>query len=251
MDRMLFTAMSGAKQSLDQQAVVTHNLANAVTPGFRAQLAEMRVVPVLGDGLPTRASVQVATVDADFSQGPITRTGRGLDVALDENGWMAVQTADGGEGYTRRGDLQVDGNGMITVAGHPVIGDAGPLVVPLGSDISIGSDGTVSAVQLGQDPNTSAQVGRIKLVSAVAGQLQRGADGLFRGLPDAAGAAQTLPADETMRLATGSLEGSNVSATEAMVAMIDNARRYEMQMKAISSADENAQRANSLLSLQG
>jgi len=251
MDRMLFTAMSGAKQSLDQQAVVTHNLANAVTPGFRAQLAEMRVVPVLGDGLPTRASVQVATVAADFSPGPVSRTGRGLDVILDEGAWMAVQAADGSEAYTRRGDLQVDGNGMLTVAGHPVIGEGGPLVVPLGSDVSIGSDGTVSAVQLGQDPNTSGQVGRIKLVAGGADNLQRGDDGLFRGLPDAGGAAQPLPADETMRLATGSLEGSNVSATEAMVAMIDNARRYEMQMKAISSADENAQRANSLLSLQG
>lgn len=246
MDRMLFTAMSGAKQSLDQQAVVSHNLANVVTPGFRAQLAEMRAVPVLGDGLPTRASVQVATVAADFTQGPVTRTGRGLDVVLGDGGWMAVQAVDGSEAYTRRGDLQVDGNGMLTVAGHPVIGEGGPLVVPLGADISIGADGIVSAVQLGQDPNTSAQVGRIKLVAGGVDNLQRGDDGLFRGP-----GAQPLPADEGLRLASGALEGSNVSATEAMVSMINNARRYEMQMKVITSADENAQRANSLLSLQG
>ncbi|MCY1429993.1 Flagellar basal-body rod protein FlgF [compost metagenome] len=79
----------------------------------------------------------------------------------------------------------------------------------------------------------------------------RGEDGLFRSQPDANGVGMTLPADENLRLASGALEGSNVSPTAAMVAMIDNARRYDMQMKVIGSADENAQRANSLLSLQG
>ncbi|GAB3469210.1 flagellar basal body rod protein FlgF [Azotobacter salinestris] len=251
MDRMLFTAMSGAKQSLDQQAVVTHNLANAVTPGFRAQLMEMQAVPVGGEGLPTRTSVRVATSGADFSQGPVTRTGRGLDVALDGNAWLAVQAADGSEAYTRRGDVQIDGNGMMTVAGHPVIGDGGPLMVPLGSEVTIGADGTVSVVEEGQDPDTSAAVGRLKLATAAPGELERGEDGLFRAPPDDAGVSQPLAADDAARLVTGALEGSNVSATEAMVAMIDNARRYEMQMKAIDSADDNAQRANSLLSLQG
>lgn len=251
MDRMLFTAMSGAKQSLDQQAVVTHNLANAVTPGFRAQLMELQAVTVDGEGLPTRTSVRIATSGADFTQGPVTRTGRGLDVALDGDTWLAVQASDGSEAYTRRGDIQIDGNGMMTVAGHPVIGDGGPLMVPLGSEVTIGADGTVSVVEEGQDPDTSAAVGRLKLVPAGDAGLERGEDGLFRAPPDAAGARQPLAADDAARLVSGALEGSNVSATEAMVAMIDNARRYEMQMKAIDSADDNAQRANALLSLQG
>lgn len=246
MDRMLYTAMSGAKQSLDRQAVVSHNLANVVTPGFRAQLSDMQAVPVTGEGLPTRITVQAITPGADYSQGPMTRTGRGLDVALSENGWLAVQTPDGGEGYTRRGDLQVDGNGAVTVAGHAVMGDGGPLTVPLGSQLSIGSDGTISALEDGQTPDSMATVGRLKLVTAMPNTLNRGDDGLFRSLD-----GQALPADANQRVATGVLEGSNVSATEAMVAMIDNARRYEMQMKVITSADENAQRANSMLSLQG
>ncbi|ACO78591.1 flagellar basal-body rod protein [Azotobacter vinelandii CA] len=251
MDRMLFTAMSGAKQSLDQQAVVAHNLANAVTPGFRAQLMELQAVPVDGEGLPTRVSVRATTSGVDFSQGPVTRTGRPLDVALDGNAWLAIQAADGSEAYTRRGDVQIDGNGLMTVAGHPLIGDGGPLTVPLGSQVSIGADGTVSVVEEGQDPDTSAVVARLKLVSAAPGELERGEDGLFRAPPDDTGVSQPLAVDETARLVTGALEGSNVSATEAMVAMIDNARRYEMQMKAIDSADDNAQRANALLSLQG
>lgn len=251
MDRMLFTAMSGAKQSLDQQAVVSHNLANVVTPGFRAQLMDLQAVPVDGEGLATRASVRVATTGADFTPGPVTRTGRGLDVALDGNAWLAVQAADGSEAYTRRGDVQIDGNGMMMVAGHPVLGDGGPLMVPLGSEVMIGADGTVSVVGEGQDPDTSAAVGRLKLASAAPGELERGEDGLFRAPAGADGTSQPLAADKTARLVSGALEGSNVSAVEAMVAMIDNARRYEMQMKTIASTDDNEERANSLLSLQG
>lgn len=249
MDRMLYTAMSGAKQTLDQQAVVTHNLANAATPGFRAQLQAMRAIDVEGEGLPTRSVVQVSTPGADFAPGPVNMTGRALDVALDRNAWLAVQAEDGSEGYTKRGDIQVDANGMLRVAGRPLIGEGGPVVVPLGSQVSIGGDGTIAALGEGETPENVAQVGRLKLVSAEPGSLLRSDDGLFRAAPNAQGNVQPLPADENARLASGALEGSNVSATEAMVAMIGNARRYELQMKTIRSAEENAQRANSLLSL--
>lgn len=249
MDRILYTAMSGARTSLEQQAVVSHNLANAATPGFRAQLAVLRAEPVGGEGQATRTLAVATTPGADFSPGPMTATGRELDVAIAGDGWLAVQAADGSEAYTRRGDLQLDASGMLSVQGRPVIGVGGPLTVPLGSSVSIGSDGTLSAIGEGQSPDTIAEVGRLKLVSAAPGVLVRGEDGLFRFQPDAGGAGAALPADENVRVATGALEGSNVSPTAAMVAMIDNARRYDMQMKVLGSADENAQRANSLLSL--
>lgn len=246
MDRLLYTAMSGAKQSMDQQAVVSHNLANAGTSGFRAQLHAMRAVPVQGDGLlPTRVSVAATTPGADFSPGPMSTTGRDLDVAIEGDGWLAVQAPDGTEAYTRRGDIQVDGDGVLRIAGHPVIGDDGPMVVPLGARLSMGADGTVSAIGEGQQADALVDVGRIKLVDPGEAALVRGDDGLFRA------PAGALPQGEAVRLASGTLEGSNVSAIESMVSMIDVARRYEMQMKVISSADENAQRANSLLSLQG
>ncbi|MCE8014781.1 flagellar basal body rod protein FlgF [Halomonas sp. MCCC 1A17488] len=251
MDRILYTAMSGAKQSMDQQAVVSHNLSNVSTSGFRAQLHAMRAVPVQGDGvLPTRVSVAATTPGSDFSQGPITQTGRELDVALEGDAWLAVQADDGSEAYTRRGDLQVDGNGLVTVVGRPVIGEGGPLIVPLGSSVTIGADGTLSAIGEGEGPEALVDVGRLKLVTPQQ-SLQRGDDGLFRVPPNAEGEVAALEADEEARLASGALEGSNVSAVEAMVAMIDVAKRYEMQMKAIKTADENAQRANNLLSIQG
>ncbi|WP_163575940.1 flagellar basal body rod protein FlgF [Halomonas faecis] len=251
MDRILYTAMSGAKQSMDQQAVVSHNLSNVSTAGFRAQLHAMRAVPVQGEAAhATRTSVAASTPGTDYSQGPITRTGRDLDVAPEGNGWLSVQADDGTEAYTRRGDLQVDGDGVVMINGRPVIGANGPIIVPLGSSVSVGADGTLSAIGAGEDPNALVDVGRLKLVTPDEG-LVRGDDGLFRAPPNAEGDVAPLPADEEARVASGSLEGSNVSAVEAMVSMLDVARRYEMQMKVVSTADENAQRANGLLSVQG
>ena len=177
MDRILYTAMSGAKQSMDQQSVVSHNLANVDTAGFRAQLHAMRAVPVQGEAaLATRASVAATTPGTDFSPGPMTTTGRELDVAIDGNGWIAVQAPDGSEAYTRRGDLQVDGDGLLMIAGRPVIGEGGPIVVPLGSQLSVGADGTLSAIGPGEAPGALVDVGRIKLVDPQAQLLRRGDD---------------------------------------------------------------------------
>jgi len=252
MDRLLYTAMSGARQSMEQQAVVSHNLANASTTGFRAQLQAMRAVPVEGDGrLATRVSVAASTPGSDFSPGAITRTGRTLDVAIDGSGFLAVQAADGSEAYTRQGDLQVDGNGLLMSMGRPVIGEGGPIQVPLEAEVFIGADGTLSGIGMGQDPDSLAEMGRLKLVDPGAAGLSRGADGLFRASPDAAGNSAPLPASDAVTVVSGALEGSNVNPVESMVAMIDVARRYELQTKMISTADESAQRANSLLSLNG
>jgi len=245
MDRILYTAMSGARQSMDQQSVVSNNLANASTTGFRGPMQALRAVPVQGDGaLATRTSVMASTPGADFSAGPMNATGRDLDVAMQGDAWLAVQATNGDEAYTRRGDLQVDGDGVLNSAGRPVIGEGGPIIVPLGAKLSRGADGTLSAIGAGEDPDALVQIGRVKLVNGGEGDLQRGEDGLFRG-PDGA-----LPMDENARLVSGALEGSNVSPVESMVAMIDNGRRYEMQMKVIDTADQNAQRADSLLSIQ-
>ena len=251
MDRMLYTAMSGARQTMEQQSVVSHNLANASTSGFRAQLHAMRAVPVEGEArLDTRVSTAATTPGTDFTPGAITRTGRTLDLAIDGDGFLAVQGDDGGEAYTRRGDLQVDANGLLTSMGRPVIGEGGPIQIPLEAELFVGADGTLSAIGMGQDPDALAEVGRLKLVAPEPGELERGADGLFR-TTGANGQPAELPAAEQVTVVSGALEGSNVNPVEAMVSMIDVARRYELQTKMISSADENAQKANGLLSLNG
>lgn len=252
MDRMLYTAMSGAKHTMDQQSVVSQNLSNVSTAGFRAQLQAARSVPVLGDGaLATRVSAVTTTPGTDFSQGPIERTGRTLDIAMQDNAWMAVLADDGTETYTRRGDLQLDNDGVLLSVGRPVMGDGGPIALPQGAQISIGADGTISAIPQGEGPEALVDVGRIKLVTPDEQGLTRGDDGLFRAPVNEGGAPGVLQADDEARIVSGALEGSNVSAVDAMVSMIDVARRYDMQMKMLSTADENAQRANSILSIQG
>lgn len=250
MDHAIYTAMGAASQTLNQQAVTASNLANASTPGFRAQLNAMRAVPVEGLTLPTRTLVTASTPGADMTPGQMDYTSRPLDVALQQDGWLAVQTADGSEGYTRNGNIQVDAVGQLTIQGHPVIGEGGPITVPEGSEITIAADGTISALNPGDPPNTVAPVGRLKLVKAEGFEVQRGDDGMFRQTQAAqATRGATLQADPTIRVMSGVLEGSNVKPVAAMTDMIASARRFEMQMKVISSVDENAGRANQLLSM--
>ena len=250
MDHAIYTAMGAASQTLNQQAVTASNLANASTPGFRAQLNALRAVPVEGLSLPTRTLVVASTPGADMTPGQLDYTSRPLDVALQQDGWLAVQTANGSEGYTRNGNIQVGPTGQLTIQGHPVIGEAGPISVPEGSQITIAADGTISALNPGDSANTIAPVGKLKLVKAEGKDVVRGDDGLFRVSPAAqATRGTTLQADASIRVMSGVLEGSNVKPVEARTDMIASARRFEMQMKVIGSVDENAQRANQLLSL--
>ena len=240
MDHAIYTAMGAASQTLNQQAVTASNLANASTPGFRAQLNALRAVPVEGLSLPTRTLVTASTPGADMTPGKMDYTSRPLD----------VETADGSEGYTRNGSIQVDPTGQLTIQGHPVIGEAGPIAVPEGAEITIAADGTISALNPGDPANTVAPVGRLKLVKATGSEVQRGDDGIFRlSAETQATRGPVLQADPTLRVMSGVLEGSNVNAVAAMSDMIASARRFEMQMKVISSVDDNAGRANQLLSM--
>ena len=244
MDRMIYVAMSGAKQMLEQQSVVANNLANATTTGFRAQMNAFRSAEVLGEGAATRAFVVDSTPTADFTPGSIQMTGRDLDVAVEGAGWIAVQTADGSEAYTRNGSLQVNVNGVLqTRNGLSVLGDGGPIAVPADTRITVGGDGTVSTVPNGNQATQVTPIGRIKLVNPPEAQLVRGDDGLFR--MKGAGQAEV---DPKVKLQGGALEGSNVNVVEAMVSMISISRQFDMQMKILQNADGNDRQASQLLS---
>ena len=245
MDHAIYTAMGAASQTLQQQAVTANNLANASTPGFRAQLNALRAVPVQGESLPTRTLVTASTPGSDMTPGAMDYTGRSLDIAVRQDGWLAVQAEDGTEAYTRNGNMELNNAGQLTIQGKVVMGDGGPIAVPQGSEITIAADGTITALNPGDSPNATVQLGRLKLVKATGSEVTRGDDGLFRPT----GNVQTLQADPTIQVMPGVLEGSNVSSTQTMVDMIANSRRFEMQMKVISSVDENEQRANQLLSM--
>lgn len=239
MDRMIYLSMSGAKATMQRQEVLAHNLANASTVGFRAELAAFRAVPVEGSGASTRVFAIESTPGYDASPGVVAATGRNLDVAMKGASWLAVQGLDGTEAYTRGGALETDFEGTLkTASGLTVLGDGGPIQVPPDNTVTIGADGTVSAT--GANGRSTA-IGKLKLVTPDV-PLLRGTDGLFRG------ADGDLAADDTARLQQGALEGSNVSAVETMVSMISAARQFEAQMKLLSTAEADEKAAAQLLS---
>lgn len=243
MDKFLYVAMSGAKETLRAQTANSHNLANASTNGFRADLSAFQSRAVAGAGYASRVYATNSTTGWDQSVGAQMFTGRDLDVAVQGDGFIAVQGRDGREAYTRAGDLIIDPNGqLMTKTGLPVLGDGGPVSVPPNNSLAIAPDGTISIVPQGQGPETTASIGRIKLVNPGNQNLDRGEDGLFR-MRDGSDA----PADANTRVASGALEASNVNAAESMVNMIELARNFELQVKAIKAAEDNGAASAQLL----
>ncbi|HZE91430.1 MAG TPA: flagellar basal-body rod protein FlgF [Rhizobacter sp.] len=239
MDRMIYLSMSGAKATMQRQDTLANNLANVTTPGFRAELQAFRAVPVQGSGASTRVYALESTPGYDATPGVITDTGRNLDVAVKGDSWLSVQALDGTEAYTRGGSFDVSSEGMLTTRGGlPVLGDGGPIQIPANSEVTIGSDGTISAKDGTGKINA---VGKLKLVTPEA-PLERGEDGLFRA-PEG-----DLSADPAARVQDGALEGSNVSAVGSMVAMITAARQFEAQMKMLQTAEGNDKASAQLLS---
>ena len=245
MDRLIYTAMTGAKHVMEQQSTTANNLANATTTGFRAQLDAFRAVPVVGPGLATRTFVVDSTAGADYSQGALQETGRALDVAIQGKGWIAVDMPDGSEAYTRHGSLKLTENGLLqTQGGLNVVGESGPITIPPDVNVTIAKDGTVSSVTAGSTPGQSTVIGRIKLVNPPEESMVRGDDALFR-VNGKAG----VEADAKVALVSGALEGSNVNVVDAMVSMISLSRQFEMHMSMLKNAEANASKAAQILSV--
>jgi len=243
MDRMLYVAMSGARDTLVAQGNASNNLANANTSGFLADLNQFRSMPVFGDGHPTRVYALNERPSTDFQHGSIQQTGRDLDVAVKGGGWLAVQARDGGEAYTRRGDLKVDAAGILTNGNDlPVLGNGGPIALPPFDKVHIGVDGTISIVPQGAPPNELAVIDRIKLVNPQYDQMEKGTDGLMR-----LKSGEDAPAAAEQRLVSGALEASNVNIVNEMVDMIELSRRFEMQVKMMKTAEDLASSSASLL----
>lgn len=251
MDRLIYTAMTGASGTLSRQAAVSHNLANVSTQGYRAEEHRLRAAQVLTHNatpaaLPTRAFAVDASTHTDFSEGALMYTGGQYDVAVKGKGWVALAMPDGSEAYTRAGSFETSENGVLqTKNGIPVQGDGGPISIPPDSRVTVERDGTVSVVPETGAQNTVNAVGRIKLVNPPEADLVRGEDGLFR-MKSGDPALQ----DETVTIAAGYLENSNVNPVEQMVAMISLARQFEMQMRMITTAETNDRAATQVLARQ-
>ena len=244
MDKLLYIAMSGAKQNMQALSVNANNLANAKTTAFKADLANARAMQAFGEGMPTRVFSMIERAGQNFDSGALLSTGRDLDLAIQGQGWLTVQTKDGSEAYTRNGQLKLNDNGALeTSRGDLVIGDSGPIFLPLPiSKLNISADGTIMVQPEGAPSTVQDEVGRIKFVNPDNRLLEKGSDGLFRRKD-----GNNEPADVTIKVASGSLESSNVNPISEMTDMIALQRQFEMQLKMMKTAEEIDSSAASLL----
>lgn len=243
MDRALYVAMNGAKQVQLHQATNTNNLANASTTGFRADFDAFNSLPVQGPGYESRIYSQDERSGIDFSSGALQQTGRELDVAVSGNGFIEIQAPDGSSAYTRAGDLHTTSAGLLeTGAGHPVMGNDGPIALPPFEKLEIAADGTISILPVGQEATTLATIDRIKLVKANSEDLLKGEDGLLRAVPDA-----SFEADASVTVTSGMLESSNVNTVSELLDMIELTRNFEMHIKMMKTIEENDSATTQLL----
>jgi len=245
MDRLIYTAMTGAGAAANRQAILSSNLANASTNGFRAQLETYRAVPLNGSGASTRVFAQETTAGFLDTPGVAQQTNRPLDAMTTGNSWFAVQGLDGNEAYTRAGSFQVAADGTLqTNSGLSVLSSGGaPITVPPGAAVALNNDGSVSA-KVGNQP--LSVLGKLKQVTPTSDDpLKRGDDGLFRST-----SGDPLNNDDAARLHVGVLEGSNVNSIETMVGMIQTARQFEAQTKLMTTAEANDRSAAQLLGVQ-
>ncbi|MFM2372294.1 MAG: hypothetical protein RIS85_2016 [Pseudomonadota bacterium] len=239
MDRLIYTAFSGMTGSAVRQRVIASNMANAQTIGFRAELLTATPMTLKGPTLEARAMTEGEVRGASMAQGSLIATGNPLDVALSGETMLSVQAEDGSEVYTRRGDLSVSAGGVLQNGdGRPVIGEGGPITVPLGSKVTISPDGGVSVANPETPDQPPQLVGRIKIASTTGSKIDKGLDGLFRVVGANGQAGGVLPQDEEARLNVGSLEQSNVDPTRVLVEMVEAQRLFDIRTKVVSQARE-------------
>ncbi|MGY3265461.1 MULTISPECIES: flagellar basal-body rod protein FlgG [unclassified Lysobacter] len=251
MTQALWIAKTGLDAQQTRMSVISNNLANVNTAGFkrdRANFEDLLYQTVrqpggstseqtqLPSGLQIGTGVRVASTAKNFAQGNLSNTGNALDVAVNGRGFFEVLMPDGSSAYTRDGSFQINSQGeMVTNEGYPV---QPGLQFPQGTQsVTIGSDGTVSAQVSGQtDP---VQVGSLTLVDFVnpAG-LQAKGENLYAETGASGPAQQGAPGTSGLgTLVQGSVEGSNVNVVEELVSMIETQRAYETNAKAISTVD--------------
>ncbi|GAB0112353.1 flagellar basal body rod protein FlgF [Pseudoalteromonas distincta] len=244
MDKMVYIAASGAKQSLTGLALKANNLANANTTGFKSDFAQARSMQAFGEGLPTRVFSMQERPGSDMTSGGIIETGRDLDIAMSDNAWLSVQDASGNEAYTKAGTLNITAEGILqTSHGRQVIGEGGPIILPVPIEkIEFSKDGTIQVRPQGAPATFLENVDRLKVVEANSRQLEKGNDGLFRPKPN-----EEVAVSANVQVLGGTLEMSNVNPVHEMVDMINHQRQFELQVKLMKTAEEIDERQDQLL----
>jgi flagellar basal-body rod protein FlgF len=240
MDRLLFTAVSGASRSLNQQQIHANNLSNVNTQGFRSDLDNAVAKQIAGEGYASRYLAQPTQGGVDMSPGAVRETGRELDIAIKGEGLIALRSGNR-EVYTRNGQINVNADGELSINGLPLEGDNGPIVLPPFASLSISEDGVITIVPEDADIAAPLDVDRIKLVNIPAEALSKNDAGFLITN------ATENPRDEEVTVAARHLESSNVSAISEMVSSIALGRQFEAQIKMMKAAEDLANAGNRLL----
>jgi len=253
MDRLIYTAVSGMNASMVRQRMIASNMANAQTIGFRAEILEATPMTVDGPSLEVRAMSHAAVRGASMKEGALTQTGRELDIAMQGDVMLGIQALDGSEAYTRRGDLAVTATGVMqTGDGYPVIGENGPVTVPLGAHVSIAPDGAVMVADPAVPEEPPQKIDRLKLASFAGSKIEKGLDGQFRVAGGGVGVGGgVLPVDEDARVMTGALEQSNVVPSQVLVEMVEAQRLFDIRTKLVSTARELDEGGARLMRISG
>jgi flagellar basal-body rod protein FlgF len=250
MDRLAFNAAAAINEGRTARQMTTNELANVATPGFKRSFeAAMLTLKVQGAGFESRLQPQAFSTDnINMRPGVIVKTGRALDVAMDEQAVMGVTATNGELGFTRRGDLRLNGKGVLELSNGAIVRgrSGGPITIPAGFLVSFSKDGSVYATNPGQAGNAPpVLIDRILLRDASQVSLERRTDGLYQitGKPN-----EDIP--DTNKLTTLSpetLEGSNVNAMEVMVKLMDQARSFEMQVNVIKQSKDTDEAGASMM----
>ena len=237
MDRLAFNAAAAINEMRTGRQMTTNELANGATPGFKRSFeSAMMTLTVPGAGVESRLQPQAFSSDnINMKPGVIIKTGRDLDVAMDDQTVMGVTAPNGELAFTRRGDLKMNSNGVLELGtGALVRGqNGGPITIPPGFFVKINKDGSVFATNPAQAGVAApVLIDKILLRDASQVSLERREDGLYKvvGKPT----NEDIPV--TGKLATltpETLEGSNVNAMEVMVKLMDQSRSFEMQVNVI------------------
>ncbi len=234
MDRLIHTAFTGLSSSMNRQRVIASNMANSQTIGFRADMIAMTPVTLDGPGLEVRAMSDTEVRGANMKAGPVTQTGRPLDLAMEGDVMLTVQARDGTEAYIRRGDLAIAPSGLLVNGeGAPVVGESGPITAPSGSKVIISPDGQVLLHDPAIPDAPPTRLDRLKLASPAGTRIEKGLDGLFRVF-----GGGVLPNDEEGSVQVGALEQSNVNSSEVLVEMIEAQRLFDIRTKLIATTKE-------------
>ncbi|QCI24976.1 flagellar basal-body rod protein FlgF [Buchnera aphidicola (Rhopalosiphum padi)] len=247
MEKAIYESMNAAITLLDKQAVISNNLANISTVGFKESF-NLFIKDKNVQNLYKTYNQNVKEYYNSYP-GTLIHTQRKLDLVVKDNGWLAIKDINGQEAYTKNGHIKINQEGKLTVQNYEVIGNHGNIKIPNNINLKILSNGIIKKIKKTKDSIIESTIGSLKLVRLPNNNLIQKENGLFYLKENNLNQYKNILHDSSVRIQSEMLEASNVNPTKNMIDMISNARQFEMNMKIISMCDQNTEYANQLFNI--